>query len=76
MKKNEEDSDLNSEQYYVLRGEGTEHPGSSSLNNEKRKGVYFAQVVELNYLNHQPNMKVDRVGHHFFNVFQEFLRPK
>ena len=41
MKKNEEDSDLNSEQYYVLRGEGTEHPGSSPLNNEKKKGSYF-----------------------------------
>ena len=41
MKKNEKDSNLNSEQYYVLRGEGTEHPGSSSLNNEKRKGAYY-----------------------------------
>ena len=41
MKKNEKDSNLNSEQYYVLRGEGTEHPGSSFLNNEKRKGAYF-----------------------------------
>ena len=41
MKKNEKNSNLNSEQYYVLRGEGTEHPGSSPLNNEKRKGVYF-----------------------------------
>ena len=29
MKKNEKDSDLNSEQYYVLRGEGTAQPGSS-----------------------------------------------
>ena len=41
MKKNEKNSKLNSEQYYVLRGEGTEHPGSSPLNNEKRKGAYF-----------------------------------
>ena len=41
MKKNEKNSNLNSKQYYVLRGEGTEHPGSSPLNNEKRKGVYF-----------------------------------
>ena len=39
MKKNEKNS--NSEQYYVLRGEGTEHSGSSPLNNEKRKGAYF-----------------------------------
>ena len=41
MKKNEKNSKLSSEQYYVLRGEGTEHPGSSPLNNEKRKGAYF-----------------------------------
>ena len=38
MKKNEKNSNLNSEQYYVFRGEGTEHPGSSPLNKEKRKG--------------------------------------
>ena len=41
MKKNEKNSKLSSEQYYVLRGEGTEHPGSSPLNNEKRKVAYF-----------------------------------
>ena len=41
MKKNEKNSKLSSEQYYVLHGEGTEHPGSSHLNNEKRKGGYF-----------------------------------
>ena len=41
MKKNKNLLDLTPEQYYVLRGEGTEHPGSSPLNNEKRKGSYF-----------------------------------
>ena len=41
MKKNKINSKLSSEQHYVLRGEGTEHPGSSPLNNEKRKGVYY-----------------------------------
>ena len=44
MKKNEKNS--NSEQYYVLRGEGTEHPGSSSLNNEKREGSYYCVSCE------------------------------
>ena len=40
--KNEDDLKLSltEEQYYVLRGEGTEHPGSSPLNKEKRKGFY------------------------------------
>ena len=46
MKKKEENSNLNSEQYYVLRGEGTEHPGSSPLNNEKRKGTYYCVGCE------------------------------
>ena len=31
---------LSPEAYYVLREEGTERPFSSSLNNEKRKGVF------------------------------------
>ena len=33
-------SNLSPEQNYVLRQEGTESPGSSSLNNEKRDGSY------------------------------------
>jgi peptide-methionine (R)-S-oxide reductase len=32
--------ELSPEQYQVLRGEGTEHAGSSPLNLEKREGVY------------------------------------
>ena len=31
---------LDSNQFYVLREEGTEQPGSSPLNNEKRPGVF------------------------------------
>ena len=34
------DSNLTPEQNYVLRQEGTESPGSSPLNNEKREGTY------------------------------------
>ena len=34
------DSNLTPEQNYILRQEGTESPGSSKLNNEKRKGSY------------------------------------
>ena len=31
---------LSQEEYYILRKEGTERPGSSILNDEKRKGTY------------------------------------
>ena len=34
------DSNLTPEQNYILRQEGTESPGSSPLNNEKREGSY------------------------------------
>ena len=33
-------SRLSEEEYYILRKEGTERPGTSVLNNEKRKGIY------------------------------------
>ena len=31
---------LSDEEYYILRKEGTERPGTSALNNERRKGIY------------------------------------
>ena len=34
------DTNLSPEQNYILRQEGTESPGSSILNNEKREGSY------------------------------------
>ena len=34
------DSNLTPEQNYILKLEGTEPPGSSRLNNEKREGTY------------------------------------
>jgi len=41
MNKENKPQTLTPEQYYVLRGEGTEHPESSTLNREKREGDYF-----------------------------------
>jgi len=38
---------LTSEQYQVLRREGTESPGSSALNREKRTGTYHCAGCEL-----------------------------
>jgi peptide-methionine (R)-S-oxide reductase len=38
---------LKPQQYEVLRQEGTEAPGSSPLNQEKRKGIYHCAGCEL-----------------------------
>ena len=38
---------LTSEQYHVLRKEGTEAPGSSALNREKRAGMYHCVGCDL-----------------------------
>jgi peptide-methionine (R)-S-oxide reductase len=38
---------LTPDQYYVLRREGTERPGSSPLNAEKRRGTYHCVACNL-----------------------------
>jgi len=38
---------LTPEQFYILREEGTERPGSSPLNQEKRKGTYVCAACAL-----------------------------
>ena len=38
---------LTPEQFYVLREEGTERPGSSPLNKEKRKGTFICAGCDL-----------------------------
>ena len=40
MKNKDWDANLTPEQNYILKQEGTEPPGSSPLNNEKRDGAY------------------------------------
>ena len=37
---------LNAEQFNIMREEGTESPGSSILNNEKRKGTYHCAACD------------------------------
>ena len=67
------DPNLSPEQNYVLRQEGTESPGSSPLNNEKREGSYHCVGCGTNYLIQLQNMKVVLVGLHFINHFLKFL---
>ena len=69
-------SNLTEEQKFVLYKEGTEAPGSSPLNNEKREGSYYCIGCEQNYLSLKQNMKVDQGGHLFLNLYLMFLRQK
>ena len=46
MSNKDRDPNLTPEQNYVLRQEGTEAPGSSHLNNEKRKGSYHCVACD------------------------------
>ena len=70
------DSNLSPEQNYILRQEGTESPGSSPLNNEKREGHFTAWDVEQNFLNLKLNMKVVQAGHLFYDATVKFLKLK
>ena len=56
------DPNLTPEQNYVLRQEGTESPGSSPLNNEKREGSYHCVGCGTKLLTQAQNMKADLVG--------------
>ena len=70
------DPNLTPEQNYVLRQEGTESPGSSPLNNEKRQGSYHCVGCGAKLLTLIQNMKVVQVGHLFSNHYQMYLRKK
>ena len=50
-------SRLSDQEYYILRKEGTERPGSSTLNDEKRKGIYQCAGCDLPLFNSE--MKFD-----------------
>ena len=50
-------SRLSDQEYYILRKEGTERPGSSVLNDEKRKGIYQCAGCDLPLFNSE--MKFD-----------------
>ena len=70
-------SKLTSEQKTVLFEEGTEPPGSSSLNYEKREGDYLcAPDVEQSSLSPKQNMKVVVVGHLFLKQLKMYFKQK
>ena len=67
---------LNEEQKSVLFDEGTEHAGTSKLNQEKREGSFHCVNCGENYLIQILNMKVVQVGHLFINHFLMYLKQK
>ena len=73
MKKNE---NLTDDQKLILFEEGTEPPGSSELNSEKREGSYHCANCGEKLLNLTQSMRVDQVGHHFIKVYQMYLKQK
>ena len=64
------DPNLTPEQNYVLRQEGTESPGSSSLNNEKREGSYHCVGCGTKLFDSSANTRADQAG----LILQSFAR--
>ena len=67
---------LSAEQKLILFEEGTELPGTSELNHEKREGSFHLQIVEKNYLIQKQNMRVVLVGLPFTSLYQMCLKQK
>ena len=75
MKNKDWDSKLTPEQDYILRQEGTESPGSSALNNEKREGSYHCVGCGVKLFDSQTKYESGSGWPSFFkslpNVFEE-----
>ena len=73
MKKN---SNLSSEQKLILFEEGTERPGSSELNFEKRDGNYHCANCYEKLFESKKNTRVALVGHLSSNLCLMYLKQK
>ena len=72
MKKNT----LSKEQKNILLEEGTELPGTSPLNYEKREGDYYCAGCGTKLFESKKNMIVEVVGHPFLNHCLMYLKLK
>ena len=74
MKSKNWDSNLTPEQNYILKQEGTEPPGSSPLNNEKREGTYHCAGCGIKLFDSSMKFDSGTGGPSFFkslpNVFE------
>ena len=67
---------LTPEQYHVLREEGTERPGSSALNQEKRTGTYHCVGCELPLFNSNTKYESGTGWPSFFAVLPGAVQTK
>ena len=68
--------DLTPEQNYVLRQEGTESPGSSPLNNEKREGSYHCVGCGTKLFDSSTKYESGSGWPSFFKSLPDVLRKK
>ena len=68
--------DLTAEQKLVLFEDGTEAPGTSELNHEKREGSFHCANCGEKLFDSNTNMKVVQVGLHFINHYLMLLKLK
>ena len=74
MKKNK--SSLTAEQKLVLFEEGTEKPGSSELNNEKRSGSYYCVNCETKLFNSKSKYESGSGWPSFFKALPDVFETK
>ena len=67
---------LTAEQKHILFEEGTESPGSSQLNFEKREGDYYCAGCGTKLFESKQSTIVEVVGHLFLHHYQMYLKQK
>ncbi|MDA8711312.1 peptide-methionine (R)-S-oxide reductase MsrB [Alphaproteobacteria bacterium] len=67
---------LSEEEYYILRKEGTERPGTSILNDEKRKGNYHCVGCEQALFNSEMKFNSGTGWPSFFDYLPNALEFK
>jgi len=67
---------LTAEQFYVLRDEGTEAPGSSPLNDEHRKGIYHCAGCDLELFSSDMKFDSGTGWPSFFTCIEGHLETK
>ena len=70
------DPNLTPEQNYVLKQEGTESPGSSPLNQEKREGSYHCVGCGTKLFESTTKYESGSGCLHFSNLFQVYSKKK